>query len=209
MQKHTKITRERVEKFKDSNHLLLKRYEETAPVHVEHWAAPDRISFTQMKEQADFKEVTTGATLGKIWSTHWLKVSFTIPDGWKERGEIHFVFDCGGEGLIFDQNGIPYSALNGQTGADRREHCILPSTLHNGFYLECAANELFGNSTWKIGPTPPDESKVYTIKKICIALILPAFWQLYHDYDIISDIAIVLHFFFISFSNLFSPNCII
>lgn len=206
MQKHRKISLERVEKFKGKLQLGGKFYEECASVNIKHWKAPDRVSFDEvLANKNEFKSLEKDEKLvfGPLWATHWLHISFEEPTNWKERGEIHFVFDFGGESLIWTNSGKPLNALNGQGGEDRRERFRLyPLTeyddlLKNGFYLECACNELFGNSNWEVGPTAPDPGKTYVLKKCEIALVLPDFWKLYHDYILISDIAKVCTFYFV------------
>lgn len=208
MQKHRKISLERVEKFKGKLQLGGKFYEESVPVTVKHWKAPDRVSFKEASTQ-EFTAVGADEklTFGPLWATHWLHITFDVPSHWKEQGEIHFVFDFGGEALIWTTSGKPLNALNGQGGEDRRERFrIFPLEefdllTSNGFFVECACNELFGNSNWEVGPTAPDPGKTYSLKTCKMALVLPAFWKLYHDYILISEIAkvFIFHYF-----NIFS-----
>ena len=197
LEKHRKITLERIEKFVEKLHS--KRYAKTTAVTVTHWAAPDRIPFTEIQKDS-FSEISIGSPLGPLWATHWLHVSIdSTHESWIDIGDIYFILDFGGEALIWTENGIPLHSLNGQTGEDRRENFRLyPSPyyneLKNGFYIECACNELFGNSDWKVGPTAPSDSKSYSLKQIEIGLILPSFWKLYHDYIVIADVAKVCIF---------------
>ena len=193
LEKHRKISLERVNKFKE---VLAERfYEDTVQVTMTHWAAPDRVPFSRMQEaRSEFQPIAVGQELGPLWSTHWIHFQCNIPEQWKEQGEIHLVFDCGGESLLWTEDGRAYQALNGQKGEDRRERIRLyPSPLFEqfkeGFYLECACNELFGNSSWKVGPTAPDKSKKYSVLSAQVSLVLPDFWKLYHDFILIADIA--------------------
>ena len=60
---------------------------DTARVGVEHWAAPERVAFSQVLglPASQWKRVNVGDTVIKpSWSTHWFKLTANIPDSWSK-----------------------------------------------------------------------------------------------------------------------------
>lgn len=71
------------------------------------------------------------------------------------------------------------------TGEDRRTDFTITKSAKPGsgsLYLECACNEMFGNSPWKVGPAPPDESREYNIKTAHLAIFNRDCWDLLWDF---------------------------
>ena len=207
MQKHRDITLNRIEQFNGKNHLLKAIHEtpaEPIKIDVSWWEAPDRVPFSQMLEHInEFQPISEGHKFAPIWSTHWLKLQFhlskEIKEEIKEKKEkkLILIFDFGGESLIWSKDGRPLQGLNGQNGEDRRDwYIVYPATDNNGteseeeiiLYLECACNELFGNSVWNVGPSAPSD-KDYSLKEIKLVFLVDKLWKLLWDYTVIVDTA--------------------
>lgn len=103
--------------------------------------------------------------------------------------------------LVWNAEGVPLQGMNGQSGEDRRDTAnllpgILTGTQHGQnkavrtvLYLECACNELFGNSRWKVGPTAPDPGRSYSIKSSSLVLRSNILWRLFNGFTVMTDIA--------------------
>ena len=78
MQKHYEITRRRVKSFLDSKRLGGKIYQAKHPVSLTTYAAPDRITFDEAI-RGEYKPLTLGTQFAPLWSTHWVRVEYTIP----------------------------------------------------------------------------------------------------------------------------------
>lgn len=124
MQKHRKITLERVEKFHTTEswtdvNLRSMLYSARAPAtSLRVWSAPGltRTPYATAVTQT-YKTARIGDSFGPSWSTHWFKITLTVPIEW--HGEVHFLWDAACEGFIF-VNGEPVQGLVGGDGCDRR-----------------------------------------------------------------------------------------
>jgi alpha-mannosidase len=125
MQKHRKITQERLDKFHSTEswtdvNLRSTLYRARAPVReLSVWSAPDttRPTFATASKQT-YVGAKIGQSFGPSWTTHWFRVAITVPTAWAGE-EVHFLWDAQCEGLLF-VNGEPVQGLLGGNGVDRR-----------------------------------------------------------------------------------------
>ncbi|MCR5689530.1 MAG: hypothetical protein K6G71_04695 [Clostridiales bacterium] len=143
------------EKF---NELLLtlaeKSYVHVCSLDCEAWVTEEPLPFERKTEgrRIDFE-------LGMKWAEEvfdcaWFHVTGTLPEG-TDTQRVVFRADCGGEGLIYDKNGVEKQGIT-SIGSDfdrskgvPGKRVILNRGLTDGlnvdFWIDGAANDLFGN----------------------------------------------------------------
>lgn len=119
----------------------------------------------------EFRATKVGESFGPSWSTHWFRITLTVPSELAKKDYLEFHWDAGNEGLIYTEKG---DIIHGLTGGDERIEYIFPKTWADGakhiFYIEMACNTMFGNGGGdNIQPPPPD--RYYTLSKAEIAAI--------------------------------------
>ena len=127
-------------------------------------------------------------------STHWFDIIFDVPKDWANE-EIHFIWDCECEALLWSPDGTPLQAFLGSAGEDRRSEYILDckpgESLH--LYVEMACTAMFGNGTgngWGgLGPTPTDLDKKFKLKEAHIATFDRLAYDLLIEFTLIKDMA--------------------
>ncbi|CAG8553501.1 2475_t:CDS:10 [Acaulospora morrowiae] len=161
-------------------------------VQLSVYKVPDlkRISFEEAVK-GTYKPAKRGDSFGPSWSTHWFHIHVTVPDDWK-HDEVQFIWDANNEGMIWSTEGVPIQGLTGGGGDTRRVEYILTRQSKGGekfeFYLEMACNELFGNGSNGL-INPPDPDKYYTLKQVELAVPNHRAWRLFHDFEIILEMA--------------------
>lgn len=130
-----------------------------------------------------------GESFGPSWSTHWFKVTITVPPELQKKEHLEFHWDANNEGLIWTLDG---DVVHGLTGGGERSEWILPKSYYDGkahsFYIEMACNHMFGNA---IGDNiqPPPKDRYYTLWKAEIAAINMDARMLHMDFWILGDAA--------------------
>jgi alpha-mannosidase len=190
MQKHRKLTQQRIQLFASDQRLGNKIYKDRHPVKLSSFAAPGRIPF-ETAIQGEYLPVELGHQFGPIWSTHWVRVEIEIPTSWKDQ-EVHLLWDSTSEGCVWDPNGQPIQGLTGSgnswaSGSIRPEYRL--TTKSNGgekliLYIEVACNGLFGNSF-----NQSDINLTGYLRKAEIAVFDPKAWDLWWDFQVIADMA--------------------
>lgn len=183
-----------------------------------------RPSFAEMTSatvQPLYKPVSVGAVFGPSWSTHWLRVKLSVPQGHfpahqragaalptdparatglpaeaEESDEVHFLFDCNCEGLVW-LRGEPRQAFTGGTGHDRRAEFILRPAdaveLAGGsykfdFYVEIGCNGMFGNAENDIIRSP-NPLRTFTLATAGPRRFDALYHRLYWDFYAVANIA--------------------
>ncbi len=97
-----------------------------------------------------FKEITEGEHWGDSWDSAWFHLTGEIPAEWAGK-HVALNLNFAGEGLIFDENGVPvYSLTDGSIFHENysKEVYQLTDCAKGGekldFWVETAANNLFG-----------------------------------------------------------------
>ena len=137
-----------------------------------------------------FKPTHVGASFGPSWSTHWIKLQFTVPSFLRDQNLLELHWDANNEGLIWTEDGEPIQGLTG--GGDRIEW-IIPPSFRDGklktIYIEMACNGMFGNAPGGDSIQPPDPNKYYTLHTAEIVAVNEEARQLYFDFWILGDAA--------------------
>jgi len=217
MQKHRAVTLERIEKFmhevywKESNirsWLYIQRvkineiavfsppFEDTVAKEKRVEMGVDshyglNVPFKDIVNQ-NFRLVKEGETFGPSWTTHWFRFTVSIPSEWKGK-EVHLLWDTNCEGFLHDANGIPLQAFTGGNGCDRRAEFILSKSADPEkwgsavFYVEMAANHMFGNDDGGIGV--PLETRRFGIRQCEVALFCRMAWDTLYDLEVLYGLA--------------------
>lgn len=150
---YTDKKRNEMEKFSDRLFDLC--YTKLADLHCEGYVTKEPLSFEKRLDGNYIK-----LSVGDKWAENafdcaWFHITGRLPKDCNNN-DLVFVLNCGGEALIYDNNGIPvqsitcYSADFGAgLGTPIKQIIPVYDGLHRGemvdFWLDCAANDLFGN----------------------------------------------------------------
>ncbi|GFR42445.1 hypothetical protein Agub_g3352 [Astrephomene gubernaculifera] len=131
-----------------------------------------------------YRPTRVGEQFGPSWTTHWFRVRVAVPAEWGGRGPLMFRWDSGSEAMLY-RGPTPRQGLT-----DQRNEYVLAEVAEGGkellFYVEMAANGMFGNGT---DIQPPDENRYFTLKTAELALPhLPA-TALFHDLRALAGLA--------------------
>lgn len=130
---------------------------------------------------------------GKLWDCAWMEMKGTVPAG-TDFGKIAFLLDVGGEGLVFDQDGVPFKGITNKDSF-YSFHLGLPGKvvvypdermLNGGnidIWVDCGANDLFGEDEH----CPLD--KIGVLHRADIATVDNAKRDLYYDLEVIWHLA--------------------
>jgi alpha-mannosidase len=186
MQKHYEITRRRVKAFLDASRLGGKMYAAKQPVTLTRYAAPDRITYDEAM-RGDYQPLNIGTQLTPIWSTHWVKVEYAIPEAWR-GGEVYLLWDSTSEGCVWI-DGQPEQGLTGTASywgefGPMRMRYRLTQAARGGetgtLYIEVAVNTLFGSVSEKY-------HTVGLLRQAELALFDREAWNLYWDMFVIVE----------------------
>lgn len=145
----------------------------TPHVKLEVYSPPDlsRPTFKDATSK-DFIPTNVGASFGPSWSTHWFRVTLTIPSSLAQHSHLEFHWDANNEGLIWTEHGHP---VHGLTGGGERTEWILPEEWKDGkdhvFYIEMACNGMFGNAPGGDTIQPPKPDKYFQLTKADIVAV--------------------------------------
>ncbi|KAJ1643845.1 Glycoside hydrolase, 38 vacuolar alpha mannosidase [Coemansia asiatica] len=201
LQKHPSITRSRVNNFINDNQwkdvnikatLYDMRISGEPHVQLEAWSAPgqDRPTFEHAVKQ-NFKPAKVGQLFGPSWTTHWFRVTATIPESFAGK-KVLFMFDTNSEAMVWSDNGEPILGLTGGNGGERHvdyllTKCASSTESPRTFYVEMACNGLFGNGDYHVHPQ--DREIYYQLSSAEIVAPNESAWQLFHDLEVIVEMA--------------------
>lgn len=110
--------------------------------------------------KAKFTDAKKGMMLGPSWSTHWFRVTMTVPERFNKYPAVEFRWDSNNEGLVWLEDGTP---VQGLTGGGERTAWKFPKEWLDGkkhvFYVEVACNGMFGNAPGGDSIQPPDPNR--------------------------------------------------
>lgn len=94
-----------------------------------------RVGFNAIKEKIFEKEIKKGHSFGPSWTTHWVKVEFTIPEEWlEEEKEVHLIWHTGCEGGLYSETGkLVYSFSDKMAEFTRNDYIIKKKGFKNDF----------------------------------------------------------------------------
>jgi alpha-mannosidase len=186
VQKHTDLTRRRLQKF--TARLAALFYPQRAPLALAVYSAPGRISFEDA-QRAEYRPAHVGEKFGPLWSTHWFRLSTEIPAGWQGR-EVHLLWDSSSEACVW-QAGVPVQGLTGSTSgwgreALRKEFCLTKQALGGErleLHVEAACNGLFGLGSQQ------HSGEIGLLQQAEIAVFDRAAWETFWDFKVLADLA--------------------
>lgn len=134
-----------------------------------------------------------GERWGKLWDCAWMNMKCAIPEGVNTKG-IAFLLDVGGEGLVFDKNGVPFKGITNKDsfysfhlGLPGKVAVYPDEAMINGgnvdIWVDCGANDLFGEDEH----SPLD--KIGVLHKACVATVNDEKRELYYDLEVIWHLA--------------------
>ncbi|KAJ1881778.1 Glycoside hydrolase, 38 vacuolar alpha mannosidase [Coemansia sp. RSA 486] len=201
LQKHPSITRSRVNNFIKDNQwkdvniqatLYDMRVSGEPHVELEVWSAPgqDRPTFEHAVKQ-HFKPAKVGQVFGPSWTTHWFRVTATIPESFAGKKTL-FMFDTNSEAMVWSADGEPILGLTGGNGGERHVDYLLAKRATSKekprtFYVEMACNGLFGNGDYHVHPQ--DRDIYYRLSSAEIVAPNEPAWELFHDLEVIVEMA--------------------
>lgn len=176
-------------KFYDFDRVDSKDY-----IDLKVWKVPDKDGKTQRPlfrdidfSKIEWKDAKKGDSFGPLWKTFWFKIEWKIPKHWlkDKKQEIDWNWDCGNEGLLYTQDGLPLQAF---TNGDRTIFSLpdkykVPEK--QTFYLEVACNNIMGNGDQGF----PDPNRYFGLSRADLVLPDLEARKLYWDFWILSDAA--------------------
>lgn len=187
MEKHFDLTRRRVKQFLDEGRLGGKIYRAKQPVTLTAYAAPDRITYAEAMA-GEYHPVQIGAQFAPMWSTHWVRVDYAVPAGW--RGDVYLVWDATAEACVWI-DGQPQQGLTGTSDywgefKPLRDRYRILRDAHGGetgtLYVEVAVNTPFGAVSETF-------HHVGLLRQAEIALFDRDAWDVYWDMFVIVEMA--------------------
>ncbi|XP_076033837.1 alpha-mannosidase 2C1-like [Oratosquilla oratoria] len=183
-------------RFKDVN-LVGRLYPHSKNVELSHWALPggegawQEWTFDQVITQ-DFTPTEIGKEFGPTWTTHWFKLTFEIPEEWKGK-EVRIRWNSDSESTVWSHDGKVLQGLSTGDGAQRRGDYLLTSSYEGNkgkqvFYIEMAANKLFGGADGD-NTNPPNPDKMFTLSKAEIAVMDKLVYKLTRDLEMLYQIS--------------------
>ena len=146
------------------------------------------------KPAAGFKAVAEGQEWGRNWMTGWFRLTATVPADWAGREVVAWI-DIGGEGLLYDSAGKALQGITDGSVFDRwaaRPTMTLFKACRGGervdLWLEGAANQLFGIAGFGDPTLIDGRDVVCSIKRLRIASVDHAVWDLRHDWEVLIDL---------------------
>ncbi|KAJ2656985.1 Glycoside hydrolase, 38 vacuolar alpha mannosidase [Coemansia sp. RSA 1200] len=201
LQKHPSITKNRISNFTDDNQwkdvniqsvLFDQRVSGKPHVKLEVWSAPgqERPSFSHAVKQT-YSPAKVGQDFGPSWTTHWFRVTATIPDSFEGK-PVQFLFDSNSEAMVWSADGAPIMGLTGGGGSERHVDYLLTSCAtanepQRVFYVEMACNGLFGNGSYQ--QHPQDRAIYYRLSAAELVAPNPEAWALFHDMEVVGEMA--------------------
>ncbi|KAJ1744082.1 Glycoside hydrolase, 38 vacuolar alpha mannosidase [Coemansia sp. RSA 1086] len=202
MQKHPKITRERVSKFLDGVQwrdvnihasLYETRVSGKPSIELEAWSAPgqERPPFAYAVKQ-QYEPIDVGHMFGPSWSSHWVRVTVRIPSE-LEGKQVRLLFDPQCEAMVWSDKGEPLQGITGGDGTCRHVDYIVTNKAKADepvrvLYLEIACNGMFGNPS-EIFINPPTKDRQFKLTTVDLVVYNSAGWALFHDLNIIHAMA--------------------
>eukprot|EP00198_Chlamydomonas_reinhardtii_P001051 XP_001690386.1 predicted protein [Chlamydomonas reinhardtii] len=133
-----------------------------------------------------YRPAAVGEAFGPSWTTHWFRVRARTPADWEGEGPLMFRWDSGSEAMLYLDGPTPRQGITDQ----RNEYLLAPAAVAGQelvFYVEMAANGMFGNTT--DGILPPNEDRYFTLKAAELAVPDVEVTGLYHDLRALTGLA--------------------
>ncbi len=141
--------------------------------------------------EGKYRPIRPGIPWGRDWEQAWFHLTGRVPSEWRGK-EVCARIDLGGEGLVFDEKGVPAQALSVHTiweGVDfRRDRVQIARKAEGnekvGLWIEVTAAQLFGlKLNNERGPVLPERYGGYEakVRECVLAVFRRDIWNLYLD----------------------------
>jgi len=191
MSNHQEITKGRLRRvWRELREHLYSDAEPLAGLSV--YSAPGRISYDQAMA-GDYRPAEVGETFRPLWSTHWFRIAYRIPERWKGR-EVLLRFNSCSEGCVW-RDGVPLQGLTGYHWGleDVRSGFQLTPSARGGeegvLHVEAAINGSWGTEVYFF---EPDTKTRHRLGHLCEARLVTldrAVWDLMWDFAVIKEMA--------------------
>ncbi|KAK4896721.1 Glycoside hydrolase, 38 vacuolar alpha mannosidase [Elasticomyces elasticus] len=163
-------------------------------IKLEVWHAPDltRPTFKDAtNKKNEYVKAKKGDWFGPSWSTHWFRVTFSLPYEWTYKPCVELHWDANNEGMVWTEDGKP---LQGLTGGGERVEWVVPLEFRDYdkehvIYIEMACNGMFGNPQGGDTIQPPDPNRYFRLDQADLVSVNLDARALYYDFWILGDAA--------------------
>ncbi len=167
-------------------------YTPIASLDVTAYITDEPLPYSERKN-GRMTPLSEGDRWGKLWDCAWMEMKGVIPEG-TDIKKVAFLLDVGGEGCVFDANGVPFKGITNKDSF-YSFHLGLPGKvvvypdeqMINGgnidIWVDCGANDLFGEDEH----CPLD--KIGVLHKARIATVNNEKRDLYYDLEVIWHLA--------------------
>lgn len=134
-----------------------------------------------------FTPTTVGTAFGPTWTTHWFRITFTVPSSWVGK-EVHLRWSCNSEACIYSSNG---EVLQGVSPGYREDYIITKNYVVQGpitYYIEMACNGMFGAGEGS-DIVPPNENKFFQLSRADIVVFNRDIFKIYTDLEMLYQMA--------------------
>ncbi|EFJ52516.1 hypothetical protein VOLCADRAFT_115992, partial [Volvox carteri f. nagariensis] len=159
-------------------------------VSLEVYSHPRGIPYPTYDEaiRMPYCPAKVGDSFGPSWTTHWFRVRARVPPDWDGLGPLMFRWDSGSEAMLYTEGPTPRQGIT-----DQRNEYQLGEWAVGGqellFYVEMAANGMFGNGPSTNNIQPPDENRYFTLKTAELAIPNLPVVALFHDLRALTGLA--------------------
>ena len=145
------------------------------------------------RKNGEVRKLAEGERWGKLWDCAWMNMKAKVPAG-IALDKLAFILDVGGEGCIFDADGVPYKGITNKDswysfhlGLPGKVVTFPDEKMINGgdidIWVDCGANDLFGEDE----NCPLD--KIGVLHKARIATVDFEKRALYYDLEVVWHLA--------------------
>ncbi|MCJ7682280.1 MAG: alpha-mannosidase 2c1, partial [Candidatus Aminicenantes bacterium] len=195
MDSFQKLAEARMEPFLRRLKTLI--YEEKRSLRIECCLFSPMVPFEQRLE-GHYRPIGPGESWGENWDRAWFRLRGQVPAEWKDR-EVCAHIDLGGEGLIFDGNGVPRQGLSVHTiwphpDFDRKRFFLFDPARGEeeiDLWVEASAGELFGLELQPdVADSPPETYGRHraVIGECFLAVFRKDIWRLFLEASLLFDL---------------------
>lgn len=174
------------------NKLFEEIYTTVVPFDVTAYITEEPLPYRE-RENGTKIPLSEGMRWGKLWDCAWMNMKGIIPEG-VCKDNVAFLLDVGGEGCVFDKNGVPYKGITNKDsfysfhlGMPGKVVVYPNDDMLNGgsidIWVDCGANDLFGEDEH----CPLD--KIGVLHKARLAVVDNEKRSLYYDLEVILHLA--------------------
>ncbi|MBO5766935.1 MAG: alpha-mannosidase, partial [Clostridia bacterium] len=135
------------------NRLFKEIYTPIAAFEVTAYITEEPLPYSE-RMNGEKRALSEGERWGKLWDCAWMNMKATVPVE-TDHDKLAFVLDIGGEGCVFDADGVPFKGITNKDswysfhlGLPGKVIVFPDKRMINGgdidIWVDCGANDLFG-----------------------------------------------------------------